>query len=153
MVVAWHTRIIKHKHETTAHKMTQRQTRRRCETTATATRPNAKRRAKKVKTKPPQTRDDRNQCQTRKRNNNQRNSRWRGRNKTKAFLEDYPDFVPTVGQNWGNIQGRFTETVPVPFVEDFPLESERFPTTFQMKSRWNLVRLWDNLSDCPATGR
>ena len=33
-------------------------------------------------------------------------------------LGDYPSFVPIVWQNWGNIQGHYTETVPVPFIED-----------------------------------
>ena len=36
------------------------------------------------------------------------------------FFEDYPNFVPIVGQNWDNIQGCFTETVPVPSIKDFP---------------------------------
>ena len=42
---------------------------------------------------------------------------WRKRLFFGDALEDYPNVFLIVGQNWGNIQGVFTETVPVHLTE------------------------------------
>ena len=93
--------MTKRNHETAARKMAACQTRRRQRKDPT---PNAS--LKQVKTKPPRTRDDRNQHQTQQRNTNQRSRRGRGETKRRLGHETPTQIPPRGSRYQGGLSAR-----------------------------------------------